>query len=89
LFQAQKTNPLEEDLVEFIKTKNRFNGEVYEFTLRLGFLPKHTNEIFYNWQHNSKLEVSSKKGDKIRKGAFYIAYNYYRDDNKKVEFKIK
>lgn len=89
LFHEQKTNVLEEMLKEFLKNGKKHNGEVYEFTLRAGFLPKHTNEIFYNWQNNGKLEVLTDKGEKARKGSFYIAYNYYRDESKKVNLKIK
>lgn len=89
LFQELKTNPLEEKLKEFINGHKRYNGELYEFTLRQGFLPKHTNEIFYNWQNNGNLEVLKPDGNKARKGAFYIGYNYYRDDNKKVNFNLR
>jgi three-Cys-motif partner protein len=89
LFHEQKTNPLEESLNAFLKNNQRTNGEIYDFTLRLGFLPKHTNEVFYNWQNTDKLDVTTSTGEKARKRSFYIAYNYYRDDNKKVTFKLK
>src|SRR5258706_1089621 len=89
LFESQKTNFLEEDLNEFMKSKTRFNGEIYEFTIKNGFLPRHTNEIFSNWQHSGKLEVLTSKMERARKGAFYIAYNYYRDDDTKTQFKLK
>jgi three-Cys-motif partner protein len=88
LFHEHKTNPLEDKLLEFLKSKKRTNGEVYEFTLRQGFLPKHTNEIFYNWQNNNSLDVLLADGEKARKKSFYIAYNYYKEDSKKVSFKI-
>jgi len=89
LFHVQKTNPLEEKLKEFFKSGKRYNGNLYEFTLRQGFLPKHTNEILYNWQNNDKIEVLTATGEKARKKSFYVSYNYYRDDNKKVSFKLK
>src|SRR5690606_5943752 len=79
LFHEQKTNPLEEKLREYLKSGKRHNGEVYEFTLRQGFLPKHTNEILYNWQNNDRIEVITASGEKARKKSFYVAYNYYRD----------
>lgn len=88
LFESQKTNPLEDQLKEFIDTKGRFNGEIYAFTLKQGFLPKHTNEIFYNWQRMGVIEVFVDGNKKARKGAFYISYNYYRDEKKKVEFRL-
>lgn len=89
LFHDQKTNPLEEKLREYLKNKKRFNGELYEFTLRQGFLPKHANEVFYNLQNNNELVVLTANGEKARKKSFYIAYNYYKDDNKKVNFNLK
>jgi three-Cys-motif partner protein len=90
LFHEHKTNPLEERLIGFLNTQKRYNGEIYEFTLKQGFLPKHTNEIFYNWQNNDKLEVLTNTGEKARKKSFYISYNYYKnkDEKKKVTFKL-
>lgn len=89
LFHGHKINPLEVKLREFLKEKRCYNGEVYEFTLRQGFLPKHTNEIFYNWQNNNDLIVLTASGEKARKKSFYIAYNYFKTDNKKVTFNLK
>ncbi|MBN9384194.1 MAG: three-Cys-motif partner protein TcmP [Chitinophagaceae bacterium] len=88
LFYDLKTNPLEEKLRMFLKGNKKNNGEVYEFTLRQGFLPKHTNEILYNWQKDGKLEVLKNNNEKARKSSFYIAYNYYKKESKKVIFKI-
>ena len=90
LFHQQKTNPLEQKLKEFLKGGRRYNGETYEFTLRQGFLPKHCNEVFYNWQNSGLLKVALTSEGKVRKGAFYIAYKYYKDkeDNKKVTFEL-
>lgn len=88
LFHEQKTNPLEEKLKDFLGGTVKSSGEVYEFTLRSGFLPKHTNEIFYNWQHIGKLEVKSKSIEKVRKGAFYIHYNYFKNEPEKVHYKL-
>ncbi len=89
LFHEYKTNPLESIMKDFLKAEKRYNGEIYEFTLRQGFLPKHTNEIFYNWQNNGDLEVLIASGEKARKKSFYIAYNYFKTDNKKVTFNLK
>jgi len=89
LFHEHKTNPLEQKLREFLQGKARCNGEVYEFTLRQGFLPKHANEIFTNWQKNGDLEVLTAGGEKARKGSFYIAYGRSESDKKKVRFDLK
>jgi three-Cys-motif partner protein len=89
LFSEQKTNPLEEKLKAFLKDNTRHNGEVYEFTLREGFLPTHTNEIFNDWQKDDRLDVITASGERARKKSFYVGYNYYKNDNKKVSFKLK
>lgn len=89
LFHVYKTNPLEMKLKEFLKGKKRYNGELYEFTLRQGFLSKHTNEIFYNWQNKGELEVLTTNGERARKKSFYISYNYFKKDYKKVNFNLK
>lgn len=89
LFHEQKTNLLEQRLKGYIAGRKCYNGELYEFTLRQGFLPKHVNEILYNWQNQGKLEVVTSSGENARKKSFYIAYNYYKGDSKKVYFNLK
>lgn len=89
LFHVYKTNPLELKLKEFLNGTRRYNGELYEYTLRQGFLPKHTNEIFSSWQVNGELEVLTENGEKARRKSFYIAYNYFKNDYKRVNFNLK
>ncbi len=90
LFSTIKTNYLEEKLLSFISEKEKpFNGEVYEFALSLGFLPKHVTEIFNSLQDDDKIEVLSQTNGKVRRKAFYISYDNYKNDFKKVYFKIK
>jgi three-Cys-motif partner protein len=82
------TNPLELELEEFIKEKPRSNVEIYRFTLNRGFLPKHTNEVLRNWQNRSRINLESPSGAKPRKGAFYIAHEYYKDNLTKLIFSL-
>ena len=90
LFADFKTNPLEEKLITLISASNKVhNGEIYEFTLRNGFLPTHAVEIFNSMQSDGKLEVLSDIEGKVRKGAFYINYDNYKSEPKKVHFKLK
>lgn len=90
LFADFKTNLLEEKLIELLSTShNVYNGKIYEFALRNGFLPTHVVEIFNSLQTNGKLTVLSDKKDKVRKGAFYINYDNYKTSPEKVYFKIK
>lgn len=85
LFRELKTNDLEEKLKEFMQSKPT-NGELYEFTLHAGFRTTHAVEILTNWQDQKILDVVSPKGDKIRKHAFYISYEYYSKEPTKVQY---
>lgn len=89
LFDEVLTNELEDKLNNYLKEK-RFNGEVYEFTLRQGYLPKHANQIFQQWQKNNILAVNLANGEKARKNSFYLKYHKSSDaDIKKVYFTLK
>lgn len=90
MFAEFKTNALEEKLVSLLQTSGKiYNGIIYEVTLRNGFLPKHSVEIFNSLQSDGRIEVLSDTGEKVRKGAFYISYDNYKTTPKKVYFKIK
>ena len=90
LFATQKTNALEEKILNLIsRGQKTYNGEIYEFTLRNGFLPTHIVEIFTSLQNRGKLDVVSDESEKVRKGAFYINYDNYKTLPQKVYFKIK
>lgn len=89
LFSDIKTNPLEQELFSYLHDKKCYNGDIYEYTLGLVFLPTHATEIFTSLQNEGKLEVLSDANEKIRKGAFYINYENYRKQPQKIYFKIK
>lgn len=89
LFSSQKTNVLEEKLLKLIANKKVYNGEIYDFTLRNGFLPTHAVEVLSSLQESKKIEVLSDINESIRKGAFYINYDNYKKAPQKAYFKIK
>jgi len=90
LFSVIKTNPLEEGLIKLVSGPSKvYNGDLYEYTLRMGFLPKHAVEVLTLLQSHNKLEVLSEGNEKIRKGSFYINYDNYKNAFSKVYFKIK
>ena len=86
LFSNLRVHPLEQKLLIFLAEKVRGNGEVYEFTLQCGFLPKHTSEVFRNLQKAGNLSVEDKAGLKVRDRSFYVNYRAYRDEPNKVRF---
>lgn len=81
------TYQLEKKLKDFL-SQSKSNGEVYEFVLRQGHLPLHANELLKNWQ-DSILEVVLPDGNKARKSSFYLNYNDYDKNPKRVFMKIK
>ena len=88
LFPDLETNKLEDFLIDFLKN-SRTNGEIYKFTLRKGFLPKHSVQILKKLQDDNRLELIKKDNSKIRKGAFYINYKDYKDNFNKLTIKLK
>ncbi len=79
----------ERHLMEFLKTKNRFNGEIYEFTLKRRFLPKHANEILSKWRKDEILDVVLKDGSKARRNGYYNGYQYFKNDFNKVTYILR
>ena len=88
LFSLTETNDWEGKLKEFIRLGNKYNGDVYEFSLHSGFLPKHTNQILKAWQDGGILTVIASEGEKVRKGAFYLNYDSYNALPRKALFKL-
>ena len=89
LFYNQKTNKLEEKLINFMSSKPRSNGELYNFTLKNRFLPSHANQVLSSLQTNDKLEVIRTDGGKVRKKSFYINYDNYKNSPDKVLISTK
>lgn len=86
LFYEYRMNPLEDKLNPFLQ-ESRTNGDIYVFTLHAGFLPTHATEILNAWQKDGKISIERTDGGKLRKGAFYISYDNYRDEPTKVLIK--
>jgi len=81
------TDKLENGLLDFFSTTNgRCNFEVYERTLRLGFLPKHAKQILESLTKRNRIRVELING---RKGAFYLSYKDFSSKTRKIEiFKV-
>lgn len=88
LFSVLETNRLEDLLLGYLK-EGRANGEIYEYTLRQGFLPKHSTQILKKLQSDNRLDLSKEDNSKIRKGAFYINYKEYKEYFNKLTIKLK
>lgn len=88
LFSSTETNDWEGKLRTYLMSGKRYNGDVYEYTLHSGFLPKHTNQIFTDWLKSGQLSVALTEGNTAKKGAFYLNYKDYTAIPKRVHFKL-
>lgn len=67
-------------------TKNyRSNNEIYEYTLKCGFLPKHANETL----ENIKDKLIFDRDIQLRKKSFLLGYQYHKNNDIKYKVKIK
>ena len=89
LFSSQKTNDLENLLEEYLKLGSKTSSEIYEFTLRKGFLPTHSTQILRDFQNRGSIDVECLDGKRPRKGAFYLNYNNYRNSANKITVKLR
>jgi three-Cys-motif partner protein len=79
----------ERKLHELLKNREVTNGELYEFTLQNGHLPKHTTEILTKLQLEGKLSSANKDGTQARQKAFYLSYENYNKNPDKIKLKLK
>jgi three-Cys-motif partner protein len=79
LFSHEKNNLLEENLLKYISEQAVSNFDLYEFTLRQGFLPKHAREVLTSLQKRKLISVDYRSEKKPPRGAFYISYKEYKN----------
>ncbi len=82
--ETQKISELKEKLKLYLQ-ESKNNNEIYEWTLKQGFMPKHTNQILRKLQNNNKLKITP---DTIRKGSFYNTYDDYRKQALKIKLQL-
>ena len=86
LFNQPQTNPLERLLEsQFHNAGFVSNGELYEWTLRQGFLPTHCRDILLAWQKAGRLKVDP---EDTRKGAFYLNYSDFKNGPGKIRISL-
>lgn len=82
-------HPLEAKLIRYLREERRYNGDVYEFVLHNGFLPSHASDVLGELQVQGRLDVFTAEGVKARKGAFYVPYDNYKKEPKKVFYILR
>lgn len=85
LFTEAETTNYPHKLKDYITHSNRTNVDIYRFGLDNGFLPKHTNMIFNEWQKsNTCFKVYFLNSSLARKGSFYL-----KEKEQKVIFRFE
>lgn len=79
--EVEKTLELEKILKHYIQ-ESKNNNELYECTLKQGFLPKHTNEILKKLKQNNHIQVEYFLG--VKRG-YHINYKNYKKNVIKVK----
>jgi len=82
--KTPKTEKLRSSLFRYLE-EERYNGELYEYGLRQGFLPTHVTSILKELQSDDVIKVNLKNGDNARRNAFYVNYNNYKNNPTKVK----
>jgi three-Cys-motif partner protein len=87
MFSGSEVLDFPKSLCSFLSEEKRYNGQVYEFALHEGFLPKHVNEVLKDLYKRGTLQILSDTGSTIKGGATYISYDHYRNEARKVYFR--
>ena len=80
-----QTSELERVLDKLIRDGNGVsNVEIFDATLRAGFLPKHANEVLKSWQNFGKITAEPSDPRPVRKGAFYLNYENFKNRDRRI-----
>ncbi|MDF1588978.1 MAG: three-Cys-motif partner protein TcmP [Gammaproteobacteria bacterium] len=82
--EAQKTDELEQELQLYLR-ESKNNNEIYEWTLKLGFKPKHTNKILQKFKKNNKIKVEYFLN---AKSGYHLNYSNYKNHLIKVTVQL-
>lgn len=78
--EEERIHIMQMALVDFLSKRKRCNGEIYEFTLRLGYMIKVANVALKRLQEENRIKVELyDRSRKFRKGAFYLNYKDSKD----------
>lgn len=76
---------LRDCIISFLSKDYKSNNEIYEYILKCGFLPKHTNEVLEEIREKLILD----RDLTLRKKSFFLGYKYYKNNDIKYKVKMK
>ncbi|MDR3108855.1 MAG: three-Cys-motif partner protein TcmP [Planctomycetaceae bacterium] len=86
----KKCDAFAEELKETLISNSMDNLQLYSFCLGHGFLPKHVRECLNKWSEVGILDiVNIQTNVKLRKGSYYIGWDYFNKNDRKLMFRIK
>ena len=86
--EAERVEMMRVALLNLLMERGRCNGEIYEYTLRLGYRPTVAVTALKQLQNESLIEVKPIGfKNKIRKGAFYLNYQNHKEPVIEVSLK--
>jgi len=85
LLELGKIVELEQELQLYLQ-ESKNNNEIYVWTLKLGFRPKHTNEILNKLKKNNKIKIEYFSG---AKSGFHLNYPNYKNNTIKVKVQLR
>jgi hypothetical protein len=87
LSESANTEKLRRLLLSYLESGPKTSGEIFEFIIDNRFLPKHGTEILKSIQ--DRLEVTDQSGKNTPKGAYYLTYDNFKENPKRVTIKLK
>lgn len=89
MFSGSEVLNFPDKLKDFINEGRKYNSNLYYFTLHEGFLTKHANDVLRDWQGSNTLDVLNADGTPARKNSFYLNYQAFKNEPKKIYFNLK
>ena len=78
--EAERVEIMRVALLNLLQQRGRCNGEIYEYTLRLGYRPTVAVTALKQLQKDNLIETKPIGfHQKVRKGAFYLNYQHHRE----------
>ena len=86
----KKLDQFESDLKNSLIEDQMSNTQIYRFCLEHGFLPKHAKEYLKKWHDQNVLDITVLAPELcLRKGGYYIGWEYYKRNEQKLMFRIR
>lgn len=84
---AANTLKLRSLIINYLKTGEKTNGQIFEFVIRNRFLPKHGTEVLKSL--GDLIVVTNFNNTSHRKGAFYISFGNFKENPDRIKIRLR